>query len=344
MNRQALASLTIVLQFLTSCSPSDEEPSKQITGSVETIAGSGSGFVNGPAASAKFNEPAGLTVDTEGNVYVADFANNAIRKITPAGDVSTFAGGSEGNANGTGTEAQFNGPHDIEIGTDGNFYVVEVYGNRIRKITPDGVVSNFAGSTTGELAYVNATGNEARFYSPRCLAVAPDGSFYVTEFSNRIRKITAAGVVTTFAGSGIAGSSDGVGESATFDDPMGIATDLPGNVYVAQYQSSVLRKITPAGEVSTLTNSGSRFFHWPADVIADHAGNCFVGEVGNFSISLLSSSNKRSVVSGTAGQGTLDGNWNVGRFDTPYALHFDKTQNIIYVSDLHRIRKVTLSR
>lgn len=334
----------LFLIAIFSCSPAEDEVAKQITGDVTTLAGSSEGFVNGTGAAAKFNRPAGLTVDAAGNIFVADFKNNAIRKITPDGVVTTFAGGAEGNNNGVGTAAQFNGPHDIEIGIDGNFYVVENYGNRIRKITPDGVVSNFAGSITGELAYLDGTGADARFYSPRCLAVGPDGSFYVTEFSNRIRKVTPAGVVSTFAGSGTKGTGDGVGVIATFDDPFGIAVNVSGDVYVAQYQSSALRKITSAGAVTTISNATSSFY-WPADVITDKSGNAFVVETGSYLLSMLTSDNKNKIgVSGSASQGATDGAWNMARFDIPYALHFDKTENIIYVSDNHRIRKVTLSR
>ena len=335
----------LFLIVIFSCSPAEDEVTKQITGDVTTLAGSSEGFVNGTGAAAKFNRPSGLTVDAAGNVFVTDFKNNAIRKITPNGVVTTFAGGAVGNNNGVGTAAQFNGPHDIEIGVDGNFYVVETYGNRIRKITPDGVVSNFAGSITGELAYLDGTGADARFYSPRCFAVGSDGSFYVTEFSNRIRKVSPAGVVSTFAGSGIKGTGDGVGVNATFDDPIGIAVNTSGEVFVAQYESSALRKITSNGAVTTISSISTvtKYFHWPADVVTDKLGNLFVAEVGNYLLSMLSADDKKIGVSGS-GQGTTDGAWNMARFDIPYALHFDKTENIIYVSDNHRIRKVTLSR
>jgi streptogramin lyase len=328
---------------VVACSPEGEEEMKQITGDVSTIAGSSVGFVDASGSAAKFNRPSGLTVDAAGNIFVTDFNNNAIRKISADGVVTTFAGGTEGHNNGTGTAAQFKGPHDIEIGLDGNFYVVEVYGNRIRKITPSGEVSNFTGSITGELAYLDGDGNAARFYSPRCLTMSADGSFYVTEFSNRIRKVTAGGQVSTFAGSGKAGSGDGLGINATFDDPMGIGADQQGNIYVAQYQSSAIRKIAPSGLVTTLSNTKSSFY-WPADIVLDKQGNAFIAETGSFILSLLTPDNSKRGVSGSSSQGTLDGAWNMARFDIPYALHFDKTENIIYVSDNHRIRKVMVNR
>ena len=121
--------------------------------------------------------------------------------------------------------------------------MVEVYGNRIRKITPDGVVSNFAGSVNSVLVYMNAIGEEARFNTPSGITVAPDGNMYVAEYSNRIRKITPLCVVTTFAGSGTKATLDGVGEGASFEEPYGLSCNPQGNLYVAQYQSSSIRKI-----------------------------------------------------------------------------------------------------
>jgi len=184
-------------------------------------------------------------VDSSGNVYVADLYNHRIRKITPAGVVSTFAGtGSAGHADGTGTEAQFNLPYGVAVDSSGNVYVGDLDNHRIRKITPAGVVSTLAGSTEG---FADGTGTETRFSYPGRVAVDSSDNVFVADSGNhRIRRITPAGVVSTFAGTGIRGHADGTATTAQFNYPTGVAVDSSGNVYVADFSNHRIRKITPA--------------------------------------------------------------------------------------------------
>ena len=162
--------------------------------------------------------------------------NHRIRKITTSGVVSTLAGsGTSGYADGTGTSAQFNYPSGVAVDGAGNVYVADRYNHRIRKITTSGVVSTLAGSTSG---YTDGTGTSAKFYYPSGVAVDGAGNVYVADLSNhRIRKITASGVVSTLAGSGTSGYTDGTGTSAKFTYPTGVAVDGAGNVYVADYNN-----------------------------------------------------------------------------------------------------------
>jgi streptogramin lyase len=268
-------------------------------GVVTTLAGSAGSFgsTDGTGTAARFWGPQGIAVDGAGTVYVADTNNNTIRKITPAGVVTTLAGsaGSGGATNGTGTAARFSGPNGIAVDNDGNLYVADTNNNTIRKITSAGVVTTLAGST-GSTGFTNGTGTAARFSVIFDVAVDLVGNVYVCDHGNHaIRKITPAGVVTTLAGSGTAGSSDGTGTAASFRFPSGVTVDGWGNVYVADTDNQLIRRITPAGVVTTVGGSASgtgstdaagtsaRFFN-PKDVAADRNGVLYIADRGNHTI------------------------------------------------------------
>jgi len=257
-------------------------------GMVTTFVGSGTaGSADGIGAAAQFNEPDGLGIDTEGNLYIADSGNNEIRKATPTGVVTTLAGSTTaGSADGIGAAAQFNNPGgSMAVDASGNLYVADINNHKIRKITPDGVVTTLAGS--GTAGRLDGTGVAAQFRLPYGVAVDASGNVFVADYGNNlVRKITPDGVVTTFAGSGTAGSADGAGASAQFNGPSGIAFDASGNVYVSQLGNPAIRKITPAGVVTTLAGSGTAGladgigtaaqFDTPWDVQLDASGNLYV--------------------------------------------------------------------
>lgn len=265
-------------------------------GSVSTLAGSTYGFADGVGSAAKFFGPDGVTIDGSGNIYVADAINNRIRKITPAGSVSTFAGGTQGYADGTGTAAQFNAPVGIAIDASGNLYVADEFNQRIRKISPAGVVTTLAGSGptgAGNGAYADGASTSARFSSPVGVTVDASGNVYVADFNNfRVRKITAAGIVSTIAGS-VDGEMDGKGATAEFGAPNGIVVAPSGNLYVTDYLATV-REITPNGVVTTITGQAgggyvdglatvAEFAH-PAGIAIDGAGNLYVADYSNGAI------------------------------------------------------------
>jgi hypothetical protein len=261
----------------------------------------------------------GIAADALGNVYVVDSVKNTIRKISPGGVVTTLAGSSgvAGSANGTGTAATFSYPSAIAVDADGNVYVADTQNELIRKITPGGVVTTLAGGGVGSGVSggaVNGTGTAASFAGPVGVAVGISGNVYVVDRDNQsIRKITPGGVVTTLAGSpGAYGCHNGTGSSASFDGPFGIAVDSSENIYVADYGSNMIRKITPGGVVTTLagslgskTNSGwnnsesflggfadgtgtQALFFQPYGVAADQSGNVYVADSGNNSIRKVS--------------------------------------------------------
>jgi len=214
-------------------------------GNTSTFVGSGiGGFKDGNGTVAQFSGVGGMCMDAAGNIYVADTYNNRIRKITAAGEVSTFAGsGTAANTNGKGTAASFNQPYGIVIDKSGNLYVSEVNNHDIRKITTDGTVSTYAGN--GKAGLANGTGTAAQLNFPKGLAIDGDGTLYVADAGNNsIRRITTGGVTTTLAGIGVAGAVDGDSDSAQFKSPNGVAVDAAGNVYVTDNGNNKIRKIT----------------------------------------------------------------------------------------------------
>jgi len=255
-----------------------------VYGQVTLVAGSGAaGSANGTGSAATFNGPSGIAVDVNGNIYVADWLNHLIRKITPAGVVTTLAGsGLQGTANGTGTAASFNNPTDVATDAAGNVYVADYFNFLIRKITPAGVVTTFAGN--GVQASTDGPAANASFNYPSSAVVDPSGNVYVTDkYTNIVRKISQAGVVSTFAGSsGVQGAANGQGAAASFYHPTSIAIDVSGNFYIADCLNHLIRKITPGGLVSTLAGSGSAgsangtgtaaSFNQPTGLTVDPAG------------------------------------------------------------------------
>jgi hypothetical protein len=227
-----------------------------LAGVVTTLAGSAgvSGSADGTGSAARFSSPGGVATDSGGNIYVTDAAAT-IRKITPSGVVTTLAGSASGRGSevGTGSAASFNRPAGVAADSGGNVYVADTDNSTIRKITPAGVVTTVAGSA-GLRGSADGTGSAARFNSPWGVATDSSGNVYVADSRNdTIRKITPAGVVTTLAGSaGFFGSEDGTGSAARFNSPWGVATDSSGNVYVADSGNHTIRKMTPAGVVTTL--------------------------------------------------------------------------------------------
>ncbi len=266
-------------------------------GLVSTLAGSGKpGFDDGDPGAASFNTPSGVAVDSIGNVYVADTQNHAIRMISPAGLVSTFAGnGTPGFVNGRGGAASFNNPIGIAVDSRDTLYVADSANHAIRAISQKGDVTTLAG--TGKSGFVNGTGTAASFSGPTGIAVDSSGSVYVADLGNVVvRKINSAGVVSTLAGSGKFGFADGVGVAASFNGPAGVAVDSGGTVYVADAVNEAVRKISPAGVVTTLAGAGKGSagfvngtgvearFSSPSGVAADSNGNVYVADVLNHAI------------------------------------------------------------
>jgi sugar lactone lactonase YvrE len=268
------------------------------------------------------------------------------------GATITFAGSTIGYADGIGASALFANPTGITKDATGNFYVADRNNNRIRKITPGGVVTTFAGSGSGG-AIVNGTGIAAGFYTPYGITADPSGNLYVGEYSNQaVRKITPAAVVTTLAGNGTTGNQNGTGSSATFNQPVGLAVDAIGNVFIADYLNNLIRKITPSGAVTTFAGSGTAAltdgtgtaasFNGPFALAFDAAGNLIVADYLNHAVRKITPAGVVSTVAGNGTAGYTDATGTAARFNRPAGLAVDATGNI-FICDAqnNRIRKIT---
>ncbi|MES2107128.1 MAG: NHL repeat-containing protein [Bacteroidota bacterium] len=353
-----LALLGVFIIAVSGCSKSKVNPVVQPedqnqAGHTYTFAGSDSqGLSDATGKKALFNNPNGIAIDAAGNLYVADQGNNAIRKITAAGVVTTLAGnGSAGAANGKGTAASFNNPIALTIDIAGNLYVADFNNNLIRKITPDGTVSTFAG--TGAIGFDDGAANVATFNGPDGIVIDHAGNLFVSDNHNVIRKILQDGTVSTFAGKVIntpPGFANGTGADANFYFPLGLAVDAADNIYVADNQNNMIRKITPGAIVTTVTgqlNKGSAngtplsatFYH-PTGVAVDASGNIYVTDNGNNLIRKISTSGDVSTVAGTGAVGGDDGKNQDATFRDIHGIAVNAS-GVIFVADGYsKIRKI----
>lgn len=259
----------------------DNHSIRKITtaGAVTTFAGNGSiGYVDANGTSAQFTSPYDIVFDSHGNLFVTEYYGNRIRKISPQGDVTTFAGnGTAGYVNGAGTTAQFHSPWGITIDANDNLYVCDYSNNRIRKITPSGMVSTFAGNGM-------PANNFGDMPTPKDITIDPSGNFYVigNPFSTRpITRITATGVISNFAPSPLgSGLVDGDLSEALFTAPSAICSDGEGNIYVTGYGNITtrfnIRKISASQRVSTI-NTWDSFLS--DGLVVDQSGNLFVSSI-----------------------------------------------------------------
>jgi sugar lactone lactonase YvrE len=324
---------------------------------VTTIAGSASpGFQDGTGSAARFKAPRGIALDGVDNIYVADVNNHRIRKVTPAGVVTTLAGsGAQSFAEGTGAAASFSNPYGVGVDTNNNVYVADASNRRIRMVTPAGVVTTLAGS--GESAFADGTGAAAKFNDPWGVAVnSAGGNVFVSDLGNqRIRQVTFAGVVTTLAGSGSYAYVDATGAAASFQNPDAIASDLGGNLFVSEYGKGRIRKITPAGVVTTLAGSAvvgyadgvglaARFSHIKG-LAVDIDGNLLVADSTNQRIRKVTPA---GVVTTYAGGGSAvgiggfaDGPGATAKFYEPAGIAVDFGGSVFVADEANnRIRRI----
>lgn len=272
------------------------------TGQVSLLAGTSGSTGTTDGSAALFNQPSGLAVAADGTVSVADTANGTIRRINNTGIVSTVAGSTtlRGNADGAATTATFNSPTGLAYGATGAIVIADAMNHTIRRLAVT-TVSTLAGQA-GSAGTADGAGSSAHFSIPSGVAVDGEGNVFVADTNNdTIRRISAAGVVTTLAGlAGVSGYQDGIGSGALFSAPAGVAMDSAGNILVADTNNSVIRKITPAGVVTLLAglpgvaglkdgNGTEAWFNRPRSLVVDAAGDVLVADTGNAIIRRISS-------------------------------------------------------
>jgi sugar lactone lactonase YvrE len=285
---------------------------------VITIAGDGSprtSDANRPTQ-AQFSDPFGIAVSTDGTIYVADAAeSNRIRKIAPDGNVTTFAGGREGFADGVGFSAAFDTPSGLALDVQGNLFVADTGNNRIRKLAPNGQVSTVAGD--GTAGYADGPAAQARFNGPIGIALDAHGSIYVADsYNDRIRMISSDGQVSTVAGAGTPGYADGERSTALFDTPCGVAVTSDGTIIVADTGNDRLRKISPQGNVATITVTGNlQDLSSPIGLALSHDNFIYVTELDRSRVVHIAPDGAANVVAGNI-SGFADGS-NEARFNQP---------------------------
>jgi sugar lactone lactonase YvrE len=328
------------------------------SGVVTTIAGAAgqTGGSDGTGSSARFNYPFGIATDASGNIYVADFGNSTIRKVTPGGTVSTLAGsaGNAGANDGGGSGARFNHPSAVSLDSAGNIYVADTSNQTIREVSPSGNVTTLAGMS-GVGGTSDGGGASARFFYPGGIAATGSGTLFVADTGNHIVRQVNGTSVTTFAGAvGGQGSSDGTGASAAFEYPYGLAADGSGNIYIADHGNNTIRKMTSSGSVSTFAGTagpagsadgtgGAAGFSGPAGVAVDGSGNVYVADAGNNTIRKISPGGAVTTFAGSSGSaGSSDGTGGAARFNAPEGVAVDSVGNI-YVADTENdtVRKIT---
>ena len=301
-------------------------------GVITTIAGTGergNTGDGGPAISAKLGNPTYMAQDASGNIYFADKGNNKVRKISSSGMIGVFAGagGDSGFAGdgGQATAAQFASIDGIAADAQGNVFIADGRNNRVRKVNSSGVISTIAGSSSSGFSGDGGLATGAKLNYPSTIALGPDGSLYIADYyNNRIRKVSSAGLMSTFAGTGVDGYTGDGGQAsrAAMGSPDALAFDSAGNLFFTQQLDSVIRMITPAGVISTIAGTGNDGFsgdggpataaglNYPTTMSANNAtGEIYVADNGNHRIRklTLNTPSKLEMLSGD-GQTGIAGN------------------------------------
>ena len=343
-------------------------------GIITTVAGNGAYGYNGdniPATSAELSAASGVAMDGAGNLYFADNQNNRIRKVTPDGTITTAAGNGTQGYNGdniAATSAELYYPQSIAVDGVGDLYIVDSGNKRIRKVTPGGTITTVAGNGAEGYNGDNIAATSAELWCPEGVAVDGAGSLYIADLCNqRIRKVTLDGIITTVAGNGYHNGYANVGgysgdggpaASAELNDPIGVAVDGSGNLYIADQGNNRIRKVTPGGTITSVAGTGTAGYNgdniaatnaelsYPQSVAVDGSGNLYIADYDNNRIRKVAPDGTITTV---AGNGTYGYNGdNIAAtsagINGSIAVAVDGVGNL-YIADYtnQRIRKVDVS-
>jgi len=324
------ACAALAVAFLLTLPLPAQDSVRTLAGLPETL-----GSADGTNTTARFNDPAGIAITADGTVLVADNQNHAIRRIGTNGVVTTLAGlpGTPGSADGSGSSARFDSPTGIALGPHGALYVCDTGNHTIRRVTTNGVVTTLAGAA-GNADYADGSAANARFNQPLGLAVAPDGTVFVADSgSHLIRVLATNGTVSVLAGNPETfGSADGTGTNAFFNSPVGLALAPDGSLFVSDANNFTLRKVTPAGVVTTIAGAAgqdgsadgpalSARFGKPAELALAPNGTLYVADAAHHTIRRLTPDGRVSTIAGLVGaDGAADGANGLARFFNPYGL------------------------
>ncbi|MGH8974160.1 MAG: DUF7594 domain-containing protein, partial [Acidimicrobiia bacterium] len=330
--------------------PPPPPPPPPATGIITTIAGTGtSGFSGdgGPATAARLRAPRTTAADGAGNVYVIDTDNHRARRIDTSGRITTIAGTGTAGFSGDGgpaTSARLNTPHGIAVDAAGNVYIADPPNQRIRKVDTTGRITTVAGN--GNRGY-NGDGipaTSARLNYPKGVEIGPDGLLYIADNNNhRVRKVDAAGIIRTVAGTGTAGLSGdgGPATAARLYEPRNVVFGPDGSLYIVDQVNDRIRRVDTAGTITTLASG----FGLARDVAADAAGNVYVADESHKKIYRIDTARRIYTFAGTGASGFSGdgGPANKAMLNGPRGVAWDPATGDILIADTmnHRIRRVS---
>ena len=346
-------------------------PAHAATGDISTVAGTGTGGYNiaddgGDATLAQIYNPFGMAVDSDGNLFITDYTNNRIRKVTAGGIITTVAGGGSGGygEGGLATAAELNGPNDVAVDAAGNLYIADAGNNRIRKV--DHITRNIttiAGTGASSFGGDGFAATLATLNYPDSVSLDSAGNLYIADYYNhRIRKVTAAtGIITTVAGSGSQGNTgDGLAATAaTLNRPLDAIVDSAGNIYIADFGNNRVRKVTAgSGIITAFAGSNATGFTGDGDVATgatfggqvgylalDGDGNLYIPDYDNNRIRKITAST--GIITTVAGIGSRassgdNGAATAAELNGPWAIEFNTAGDLFIAEyDGNTIRKVS---